>query len=667
MFNTLRSAKARKLTGWILVLAVVLPFIFYYGWSPGRRPVSRTAPIAAEVNGVPIYTVDLPRIRLDVALQAARGNVQVLRLPAEDLKNYFPDDMVLDEAIRGELLTQLALKDGLVLSPRERQDALSAFVLLHIGQPDARLSPAQYEQAFRAIARDMYGYTPAQMEQYVLRQALRNRAMRALLYPQARASILELWQAYEEKHTRYRLDCAVFRVSEHLASEEISDADIEEFYNTHREDFTVEPQVVYKYIAVHRDELESTVTVSSAEVSAEYRNNLRAYSTPAAYELSQIVMDAEAGGDEVPAAVQQVERRLSGGEDFAAVAREVSVDQLTRDNGGRLGSTNLEYLDPRAAAAIEPLAAGQITPALHIGNAWIIYRVDSVTPAVTRSFSEVEDQIRETLKQRRVDAIYQEKESDFQEVNGSHSDLQEMAAALNLEIQTSDPVAPDANSVPGLGAIDQVRPDLMRLEVGQILPDVMVTPNTLAIIQLAERRDRTVKPLDDDLRRFIRMRLAQIRAEETAEDDAYALRSAALSAPRDVSGEFFAGAVEASPELRSKIEFEEIQTEPFAPAADDIEQVGQVPDLSRKLYYSPALSLSGVEEIRQRGGTRAAGYVLWLVRERVAPSQADFYADLETLRAQVLLENQDRVVAEWYADAQQPGANKIVRYDLTND
>lgn len=664
MFETLRSAKAKKLTGWILVLMVVVPFIFYFGWSPSQQPRAAYVPLAAEVNGEAIEASEIPRIRQDLVL-AMPGGAQALRsVGPEQLKQFLPDAVVVDEAIRSVLLAQMAKRHGLDLGPVDIEAALQAFLTPFVGAVD-RLPVQQMNLIFNQIARDLYGYTPQRLEQHIVRQALRDRALRCLLYPQARTSVLELWQAYEEQNTLYRLDCAVFRVSQHLATEEITDAEIEEYYSAHPEEYTVAPRVVYDYLAVSRDDLADAVEVTEQEVSEEYRRNLRSYVTPAIYELSQIVLDDEGAADSPPAAVQAVVARLEAGEDFSALASELSVDEFTSALGGRMARTPEDLLAPEVVSVVSALATGEVSAPVHIGNHWILYRLESVTPAQTRSYEEVAPQIRQRLRDSRLDALFQERRDDLQEVFESASTLEDMAAALNLEIQTSPPVAPGAPRIAGIGSVEPIVDDLQALEVGEMLPFVYEGQDSAAVIRLREYQPRTTQPLDEAVRLGIRIRLAQIRAEEKAEDDAYALREAALSAPRDVSGEFFSQAAQRIPGLAERIAFEEVITEPFAPVGDNIAAVGLIAGLARALHYAPVGSLSEVKQIQQPGGTRVAGYVIWLVRERVTPSHADFYQELLELRSQEVRENQNRLVAEWYADALEPDVNEVVRHDLT--
>ncbi len=301
---------------------------------------------------------------------------------------------------------------------------------------------------------------------------------------------------------------------------------------------------------------------------------------------------------------------------------------------------------------------------MRIRSDWIIFRLEDFTAEVVTSFEAIEDDLRRSIEQRRVRDLFEERTDDFQRALDDFSTIEDMAAALNLEVQTSSPLPPAATYIPDFGIVERWGQDLQRLEVGQVLGEVITTPDTVGLIRLQEDRPRTVEPLDDDLRDRIRLTLTQIRAQEHAEESAYRVLDVVQGAAPVVSGEFFTRFMQGHADL-ADIVAEEILTEPFRPITDNIPQVGPVEDLAADLYYSPIETISGVQAIATPGGQRDAGYVIWVIQERIAPERADFYQALSTVRAGVLADNQDRLIHEWYVDAAGAPDNRIVRHDLS--
>jgi hypothetical protein len=94
--------------------------------------------------------------------------------------------------------------------------------------------------------------------------------------------------------------------------------------------------------------------------------------------------------------VADAEAQVNGGQDFAAVASQVSLD-ASRANGGQLGP--IEYgrsiltSTPNIERAVFSLKAGQMTDPLHWRGTWWVFKCDENTPAQTYPYSVVADQV----------------------------------------------------------------------------------------------------------------------------------------------------------------------------------------------------------------------------------------------------------------------------------
>lgn len=661
MLQAMRGGRAKKFT--VVGLAFLMTaFIFFYGWSSQTMRRQRDATAVAKVNGQPIYGYFIPAFRIDTGME-----IFPVQLGYDQLTQYLPDDLIIDEMIKSEILAQTAEKNDLTLGVEARRAVLRAYTLSRAGlSPMADVSANDLSRIFAQLS-DVYNLPPQELERFIIWRELRERAARVEIYPQARTSILELWQTYEERRTEYRLSVASFPISTHIASQEITDAEVEEHYNANLDEFSIGAQRTYDYIRVTTADLQGEIAVTDADVSAEYENNIANYTTPTRWELSQIVLGNGEDGDELPESVQEAVNRLNSGEEFSTVALQMSTDEPTRRDGGYVGRLEPALMDPRAVAVLENHQPGDITEPIELGDDahpyWIIFKVEDMMVAEATPLSEVADDIRSRLEARRLSDMIGNALEDFEHAYDESVTLEDMAAMLNQPIETSPPIERDSTRIPGIGVIpDRWSVDLPRLEVGETLDGVVQAQSFVAIIRLASETSSSVMPLDEVSAR-IRRQLARTRAQEQAEADAYAVLAAAENDSDFADEHFFTTAVNQAG-IAGDITFEEHLTEPFKPEADEIADVGPVPDLAQTLYYSPEDSLSGVMEVRSASGTQASGYVIWLVRDRIAPDRAEFYDNLATVRAQVLMENQNRLITEWFADAVQPSENTIVREDL---
>jgi peptidyl-prolyl cis-trans isomerase C len=135
-----------------------------------------------------------------------------------------------------------------------------------------------------------------------------------------------------------------------------------------------------------------------------YRLDRAKFSTPEEIRLSDIAVAIEGRGEDAALArAREARRRLVGGADFAAVAREYSDDPTTRDKGGALPFVSREKLASEyAKAAFALTTIGEISEPIKAPAAYHVVRLEERRAARTQSFEEVRDKIMESLRQRYV-------------------------------------------------------------------------------------------------------------------------------------------------------------------------------------------------------------------------------------------------------------------------
>lgn len=86
-----------------------------------------------------------------------------------------------------------------------------------------------------------------------------------------------------------------------------------------------------------------------------------------------------------------IQAKLTDNADFAAVARELSEDENTKEGGGRIGTVDLNDHGLTAAAVdqIFSLEAGQLTGPIATAQGYYIYRIDKIIDADKRDVSQI--------------------------------------------------------------------------------------------------------------------------------------------------------------------------------------------------------------------------------------------------------------------------------------
>lgn len=149
------------------------------------------------------------------------------------------------------------------------------------------------------------------------------------------------------------------------------------------------------------------ITISETEINDYLAQNSERFTPKKEMQLSIIKV---ASYDEA----EKVMDRLEQGEDFAELARELSIDEESRQHGGNIGT--VEEDDPfwpedllKTAAGLQ---AGDIAGPLQTGDAYAVIRLGSIIVPKGQNQEEIREQVRNELALEKA-APLQQVESDL--------------------------------------------------------------------------------------------------------------------------------------------------------------------------------------------------------------------------------------------------------------
>lgn len=205
-------------------------------------------------------------------------------------------------------------------------------------------------------------------------------------------------------------------------------------------------------------------------------------------------VDKDASEDDVKAARARIDAalaRIQKGEDFAAVAKEVSEDPGSKDQGGDLGF----FPRGQMVAAFEDVAfgqeAGKTSEVVRSDFGFHVIRTEAHQPAKDQTFDEVARQIAAELANAdRARALAREtSERLVAAVRGGES-LEEAARAAGVEIKRTEWLRRRRDGyVPGLGAAPDVVTAAFAASTEKASLDrVFDVGQQLVMIEVLERR-----------------------------------------------------------------------------------------------------------------------------------------------------------------------------------
>ena len=255
-------------------------------------------------------------------------------------------------------------------------------------------------------------------------------------------------------------------------------------------------------------EVVNRLSISDAEIDAFLAAQGTNLSKSEEWRVSQILLDSEAKA-------KAVAQRLQGGEDFAAVARELSLSP-DATNGGDLGWRGAERLPTIFMKAVEKLQPGQWTGPFQSPGGFHILRLEDRRSSIR---SQVVDVFRARHILIRVDAQTSEQTAIRR--------LEELRRRLSLG-EAFEQLAKDFSQDPGSaakgGQLDwaypgDLVPEFERAALGLARGQVSEPVRTVFGFHLIEVLDRKQEPLTEDrLRLIARLSLRDRKLADAVDD-----------------------------------------------------------------------------------------------------------------------------------------------------
>lgn len=220
----------------------------------------------------------------------------------------------------------------------------------------------------------------------------------------------------------------------------ISDEAIAEYYDANPEEFTEEETVVAEYVTLDKDVISRELEVDEAELLEQYEAERSEYEGSsekrAAHILFEVGFDlTEEQALELAASTQQ---RLVDGEDFTALALELSSDVVSAEEGGDIGYTDGSAFPPEIEEALEVLALDEVSAPVVTEFGVHLVKLTEDAENVFAPFEEVRERLERDMKSSEVELIYAERLQDLSNLAFETGDLETISEELGLTIRISE-------------------------------------------------------------------------------------------------------------------------------------------------------------------------------------------------------------------------------------
>jgi foldase protein PrsA len=196
-----------------------------------------------------------------------------------------------------------------------------------------------------------------------------------------------------------------------------------------------------------RDEIiEGTEEITDEDISNYYDENKERFSQPERRDLNVVLTKTEAKANEAKQAIES-------GQSFKDVAKEFSIDEASKSQGGKLPAVAEGQQEKAFDDAIFSADKGELTGPVKTQFGWYVFEVTDVTAASQQSLEDASETIKSLLRSEREQKALDSFIEDFQK---KYSD--ETQCADDYVVQECDNASDETSTGPASGGAPQVAP-----------------------------------------------------------------------------------------------------------------------------------------------------------------------------------------------------------------
>ncbi len=420
-----------KVTGWIAYTIVFLISVPFALWGVNSYLGGGEALPAATVNGVDITVREFDKAYASYRQQLSQvfGGVIPAGLDIEILLK----DQALTQLIEASVLRNYAREKGYRIGDDELNRLIRSMDDFKI---DGKFDSSVYQAQLRSQGYSTAGFEQEFRQRQATGQLQAGIVATAFILPQSQNQF-----TYLSNQTR---KIRVLTRPIGAASIEISDSEIEDYYQAQAELFMSPERIKVDFLELSLEAVKASIEISEDLLIDRYQNTKDAYKLTEFREASHILLtlDEDASqqeSDRVRKRVLEIKQLVVEGGDFASLAREYSQDPGSAGEGGNLGEIERGMMVQPFETALYAMQAGELSDPVRSSFGWHLIKLNRIGGGVTKSFSDVsadlEDEVRTEMAESQIFDMVENLSNLAYEQPDS---LLPAAEQFDLEVQTSD-------------------------------------------------------------------------------------------------------------------------------------------------------------------------------------------------------------------------------------
>lgn len=488
MLDTIRRAQPAIIKGVLgaVVLAFVATIFLDWGWQRSGRPDAHVATVGGE--GVSLHEFQMTYTNLTDFYRRLYQD----RFTEDFARTLNLKQQALDTLVQRKLLLREAKRQGLMVSDAELIEKVQTYPVFQV---NGHFDHSRYLQVLR-----LSRLTPGDFEQNQ-REDLLLEKLEHLIKDGVQVTEAEVKQTFihdkEQVNVEYiRVDPAQF-----VPQVEMSDADLSTYYQEHLERFRKPEQTRLGYVVVDPEWFAALVEMTDGQLAQYYEQHKEEFRREEQVRARHILfkLAQQAGAEEEARRRGEAEttlQRIQAGEDFAALASQLSEDPVSAQQGGDLGFFKRgEMVKPFEETAFG-LKPGVVSDPVRTDFGYHLIKVEEMQEAGYEPFEAVRTELRTRLAREEVRRLAEAKaQAVYDAMVAAGSEWKTAVQALEL-VPRETPFIAQGEVVEGIDNSTAFMRVAFALQDGEVSRPTLIG-NQYVVEKLLERKASHIPPFEE--------------------------------------------------------------------------------------------------------------------------------------------------------------------------
>ena len=417
---------------------------------------------AARVGGTDILATDVQ--------QMVTRQMQANNFPPS-LRTFFAKQ-VLDQMIFQKCLELEAQRLGMAVTPQELTDQIK-LILPTVFTGDTWVGKDRYA----AEVQQRTGMSVPEFEDRV-RESLLAQKMQELVTDGVSVSPADVQKEFKRKNEKVKLDYAVVKPADLMASINPSDQELSDYFSKHQANYKIPEKRSAHYALLDTAQVQKEANVTDADMRAYYNQHIEEYKVPERVHVEHILFKTvgktEAESTEIQQKANDVLKKAKSGGNFEALAKQYS-DDTSKDKGGDIGWITRGQTVGEFEGAAFTMKDGAISDLVKTQYGFHIIKVLEHENARTKPIDEVRLGILEALSDQKETAMMEQKATQLTSAvhQSNRQNVDDLAKKYNMQTGDTPPSGP-GEPVGDLGNSPELRDLLLHLQKGEVSTPVRI-------------------------------------------------------------------------------------------------------------------------------------------------------------------------------------------------